>query len=74
MIYLLGGTPRTGKSLLARDLNQRRGLHVVEDAAQSLLATYRGKPLGSIGHLAALSFHETKNVISGEGGALLINA
>ncbi len=48
-------------------------LAVVEDAAQGILATYRGRPLGSFGALAALSFHETKNVISGEGGALLIN-
>jgi dTDP-4-amino-4,6-dideoxygalactose transaminase len=51
----------------------RHGLKVVEDAAQGIFSTYKGKPLGSIGHLAALSFHETKNVISGEGGALLIN-
>lgn len=49
------------------------GLFVVEDAAQGILSTYKGRPLGGIGHLAALSFHETKNVISGEGGALLIN-
>lgn len=48
-------------------------LIVVEDAAQGIMSTYKGKPLGGIGHLAALSFHETKNVISGEGGALLIN-
>ena len=48
-------------------------LFVIEDAAQALLSTYRGKALGSIGDLGALSFHETKNVISGEGGALLIN-
>ncbi len=51
----------------------RHSLLVVEDAAQALLATYRGKQLGSIGHLAAISFHETKNVISGEGGALIVN-
>jgi dTDP-4-amino-4,6-dideoxygalactose transaminase len=51
----------------------RHGLLVVEDAAQALLATYRDRPLGGIGHLAALSFHETKNIISGEGGALVIN-
>lgn len=51
----------------------RHGLTVVEDAAQGILSTYKGRPLGSIGQLAALSFHETKNVISGEGGALLIN-
>ena len=52
---------------------ERHGLFVVEDAAQGILSTYKGRPLGSIGHLAALSFHETKNVICGEGGALLIN-
>ena len=52
---------------------EKHGLFVVEDAAQGILSTYKGRPLGGIGHLAALSFHETKNVISGEGGALLIN-
>lgn len=51
----------------------RRGLLVIEDAAQGIMASYRGRPLGSIGHFGALSFHETKNIISGEGGALLIN-
>ncbi len=51
----------------------RNGAAVVEDAAQGILASYRGKPLGSIGTFGALSFHETKNVISGEGGALLVN-
>ena len=51
----------------------KHGLAVIEDAAQGILSTYGGRPLGSIGQLAALSFHETKNVISGEGGALLIN-
>ncbi len=51
----------------------RHGLLVVEDAAQGIRSTYRGRPLGSIGQLGALSFHETKNIISGEGGALLIN-
>ena len=55
------------------DIAQRHNLVVIEDAAQGFLAGYRSRPLGSIGHLAALSFHETKNVISGEGGALLIN-
>lgn len=50
---------------------ERHGLIVIEDAAQGIMSAYRGKPLGSIGHLGALSFHETKNIISGEGGALL---
>lgn len=49
------------------------GLKVVEDAAQGVMARYKGRALGSIGDLGAYSFHETKNVISGEGGALLIN-
>jgi dTDP-4-amino-4,6-dideoxygalactose transaminase len=55
------------------DIAQRHGLLVIEDAAQGVMSAYKGRPLGSIGHLAALSFHETKNIISGEGGALLIN-
>jgi dTDP-4-amino-4,6-dideoxygalactose transaminase len=52
---------------------REHGLLVVEDAAQGVLAEYKGKKLGAIGHLGCLSFHETKNVISGEGGALLVN-
>jgi len=48
-------------------------LMVVEDAAQGMMASYKGRSLGSIGDLGCLSFHETKNVISGEGGALLVN-
>lgn len=58
-------------SLLA--IADRHGLMVVEDAAQGVMATYKGRVLGSIGDLGAYSFHETKNVISGEGGALLVN-
>lgn len=54
-------------------LAARHGLLVIEDDAQGIMATYRGRPLGSLGQLAALSFHETKNIISGEGGALLVN-
>ena len=55
-------------------LAEREGLLVIEDAAHAIAASYKGRPLGSIGHLAALSFHQTKNVIAGEGGAILINA
>jgi dTDP-4-amino-4,6-dideoxygalactose transaminase len=52
---------------------EKHNLIVIEDAAQALLSFYEGRALGSIGHFGCLSFHETKNVISGEGGALLIN-
>jgi dTDP-4-amino-4,6-dideoxygalactose transaminase len=55
------------------DAAARAGAVVVEDNAHGLLATYRGRPLGSFGALAAQSFHETKNFTSGEGGALLVN-
>jgi dTDP-4-amino-4,6-dideoxygalactose transaminase len=55
------------------EIADRHGLLVIEDAAQGVLSTYKGRPLGSIGHMAAFSFHETKNLISGEGGALLLN-
>lgn len=55
------------------NIAKRYNLLVIEDAAQGIMSTYKGKPLGSIGHLGAYSFHETKNIISGEGGALLIN-
>lgn len=53
---------------------EKHGLLVIEDAAQAVMASYRGRPLGAIGQFGALSFHETKNIISGEGGALLVNA
>jgi dTDP-4-amino-4,6-dideoxygalactose transaminase len=52
---------------------REHGLMVVEDAAQGVMASYGGQALGSIGHLGCLSFHETKNIVSGEGGALLVN-
>ncbi len=52
---------------------RKHNLLVIEDAAQGIMSTYKGRPLGSIGHLGCLSFHETKNIISGEGGALLVN-
>ncbi len=55
------------------DIAGRHNLFVIEDAAQGIMSTYKGRPLGSIGHFGACSFHETKNIISGEGGALLIN-
>ncbi|HEU4845817.1 MAG TPA: dTDP-4-amino-4,6-dideoxygalactose transaminase [Burkholderiaceae bacterium] len=55
------------------DIARRHGLIVIEDAAQGIMSTYKGRALGSIGHMGAYSFHETKNVIAGEGGALLVN-
>ncbi|WP_370000544.1 dTDP-4-amino-4,6-dideoxygalactose transaminase [Winogradskyella sp.] len=54
-------------------LANKYNLIVIEDAAQAICSNYKGKPLGSIGHLSAFSFHETKNIISGEGGLLVIN-
>jgi dTDP-4-amino-4,6-dideoxygalactose transaminase len=54
-------------------LARAHDLVLIEDSAQALLATYEGRPLGGFGDLAALSFHETKNLICGEGGALLVN-
>lgn len=55
-------------------LAEKHNLYVIEDAAQGMMGTYKGKALGTIGHMAAFSFHETKNYTSGgEGGLLLIN-
>ena len=55
------------------DIAARHDLLVIEDAAQGMCATYKGRPLGTLGQLGAYSFHETKNFISGEGGAIVIN-
>jgi dTDP-4-amino-4,6-dideoxygalactose transaminase len=55
------------------NIARKHSLYVIEDAAQAIQSSYQNKSLGSFGHLAALSFHDTKNIISGEGGALLIN-
>ncbi|WP_079529624.1 dTDP-4-amino-4,6-dideoxygalactose transaminase [Halobacillus hunanensis] len=55
------------------EVADRHHLYVIEDAAQALMSTYKGKPLGTFGHFGTLSFHETKNYTCGEGGALLIN-
>jgi dTDP-4-amino-4,6-dideoxygalactose transaminase len=55
------------------EIANKHNLFVVEDAAQAVDSFYKGKPLGSIGHLSAFSFHETKNIISGEGGMLVVN-
>lgn len=55
------------------EIAHRHCLVVVEDAAQAIDSYYKGRPLGTIGHLSAFSFHETKNIISGEGGMLGIN-
>ena len=54
------------------EIARQHGLAVVEDAAQGIFSSYQGHPLGTIGDIGCLSFHETKNVISGEGGALLL--
>ena len=55
------------------EIADRHNILVVEDAAQAIDSYYKGRPLGSIGHLSAFSFHETKNIIAGEGGMLCIN-
>jgi len=55
------------------EIARKHNLFVIEDAAQGVMASYKGRALGSIGDIGAYSFHETKNVISGEGGALLVN-
>ncbi|MDJ0660393.1 MAG: dTDP-4-amino-4,6-dideoxygalactose transaminase [Crocosphaera sp.] len=56
-----------------KDIAEDYNLLVIEDAAQGVMSSYQNQPLGSLGHLGTISFHETKNVICGEGGALLVN-
>ena len=55
------------------EIAEKYNLIVIEDAAQGIMASYKGRALGTIGHFGTYSFHETKNIISGEGGALLVN-
>lgn len=55
------------------EIANKYNIFVVEDAAQAIDSYYKGRPLGSIGHMSAFSFHETKNIIAGEGGLLAIN-
>lgn len=57
----------------ALEITKKYNLILIEDAAQAIDSFYKSKPLGSFGHLATFSFHETKNIISGEGGMLVIN-
>ena len=66
-----GGNPCEMDTIMA--IASKYGLVVIEDAAQAILASYKGRSLGTIGHLGCMSFHGTKNIVSGEGGALLIN-
>src|SRR5690606_4724134 len=58
---------------LLMNLAEQYGIYVVEDAAQAIDGYYNSRPLGSTGHLAAFSFHETKNIQCGEGGMLVVN-
>jgi dTDP-4-amino-4,6-dideoxygalactose transaminase len=71
LVMHYGGNCGDMNALLS--LCEARGVAVVEDAAQCVGSTYKGRPLGTLGALGALSFHETKNVGAGEGGALLVN-
>lgn len=65
------GVPCAMDEIMA--IANKHGLVVIEDAAQGMCAHYKGRALGTIGHFGAISFHETKNIISGEGGALFVN-
>lgn len=70
VVHYAGGPCKMDKIM---EIAERHGLLVIEDAAQALASSYNNQHLGTIGHFGAISFHETKNIISGEGGALLIN-
>jgi dTDP-4-amino-4,6-dideoxygalactose transaminase len=65
------GVPCDMADLMA--LGEQHALVVIEDAAQALMSSYRQKPAGALGHLGVISFHHSKNVMSGEGGAIIIN-
>lgn len=67
-----GGNPCDMEKVM--DIARKYNLFVIEDAAQGLFSTYKGRQLGTIGHFGCFSFHETKNVSSGEGGAIVINS
>jgi len=58
---------------ILREIADRHGLFLIEDAAQAIMSKYQDQPLGGMGHMGTYSFHETKNIVSGEGGALLVN-
>jgi len=66
-----GGIPCEMDTIMA--IANKHGLVVIEDAAQAFMSTYKGRPVGSIGHFGCFSFHYTKNVICGEGGAICVN-
>lgn len=70
VVHYAGFSPDMDK---ISEIARGRGLFLVEDAAQALMSSFRGKELGSFGDVSCFSFHETKNIISGEGGALVIN-
>jgi len=71
VIVHYGGVACEMEALMA--ISRRHGIPIIEDNAHGLFGTYRGRPLGSFGTFATQSFHETKNVICGEGGALVVN-
>lgn len=71
VVVYYGGNPCEMDAIMS--LASKYGLMVIEDAAQALMSYYKGKALGTIGSLGCLSFHGTKNIVSGEGGALLMN-